>query len=46
MNGLISAPFDDIPIEHRQAAEQVASYLVNVRGGALFLSGADVCLLG
>lgn len=45
MNGLIPAPFDDIPLEHRQAAEQVASYLVNVRGGALFLSGADVCLL-
>ena len=45
MNGFIPTPFDDIPLEHRQAAEQVASYLVNVRGGALFLSGADVRLL-
>ncbi len=45
MNGFLSNPFDDISPEHRQAAEQVAAYLVNVRGGALFLSGADVQLL-
>ena len=38
----MSNPFDSIPEEHRQVAEQVAAYLVNVRGGAMFLSGADV----
>ena len=45
LNGFMSTPFDSIPEEHRQAAEQVAAYLVNVRGGAMFLSGADVRLL-
>ena len=45
LNGFMSNPFDSIPEEHRQAAEQVAAYLVNVRGGAMFLSGADVRLL-
>ena len=45
LNGFMSNPFDAIPEEHRQAAEQVAAYLVNVRGGAMFLSGADVRLL-
>lgn len=45
LNGFMSHPFDSIPEEHRQAAEQVAAYLVNVRGGAMFLSGADVRLL-
>lgn len=45
LNGFMSSPFDSIPEEHRLAAEQVAAYLVNVRGGAMFLSGADVRLL-
>ncbi len=45
MNGFLSNPFDDIPLEHRESAEQVAAYLVNVRGGAMFLSGADAQLL-
>lgn len=45
LNGFMSNPFDSIPEEHRLAAEQVAAYLVNVRGGAMFLSGADVRLL-
>lgn len=45
LNGFMSNSFDTIPEEHRQAAEQVAAYLVNVRGGAMFLSGADVRLL-
>ena len=45
LNGFMPNPFDSIPEEHRQAAEQVAAYLVNVRGGAMFLSGADVRLL-
>ena len=42
LNGFMSTPFDSIPEEHRLAAEQVSAYLVNVRGGAMFLSGADV----
>ena len=33
----MSNPFDSIPEEHRQVAEQVAAYLVNVRGGAMFV---------
>ena len=41
----VSAPFNEIPDEFRQAAEHVATYLVNARGGALFLSGADLRLL-
>lgn len=41
----MTTPFDEIPDEFRQAAEHVASYLVNARGGALFLSGADLRLL-
>ena len=45
LNGFMSNPFDSIPEEHQIAAEQVAAYLVNVRGGAMFLSGADVRLL-
>lgn len=45
LNGFMTTSIDSIPEEHRQAAEQVAAYLVNVRGGAMFLSGADVRLL-
>lgn len=41
----MTTSFDEIPDEFRQAAEHVASYLVNARGGALFLSGADLRLL-
>ena len=37
--------FDDIPPQHRTSAEQVSEYLINLRGGAPFLSGADVRLL-
>ncbi len=38
-------PFDKIPPEYRESAEQVSNYLVSARGGALFLSGADLRLL-
>lgn len=41
----MSTSIDEIPDEFRQAAEHVTSYLVNARGGAMFLSGADLRLL-
>lgn len=36
---------DDVPEGYRESATQVADYLIAVRGGALFLSGADIRLL-
>ena len=33
------------PVSHQDSAEQVREYLVSVRGGAPFLSGADCQLL-
>ena len=41
----MNTPFNDIPLEYKNSAEQVANYLVSARGGALFLSGADLRLL-
>jgi len=35
----------DIPPQHQEKAEQIRAYLVHVRGGAPFLSGADCRLL-
>ena len=35
----------DIPSEHYEKAEEIRAYLVHVRGGAPFLSGADCRLL-
>ena len=45
MNSFLSDPFAEIPVELQESAEHIATYLVNVRGGALFLSGADLRLL-
>ena len=35
----------DVPAEHREAAEVVRGHLVALRGGAMFLSSADVLRL-
>ena len=45
MQEMFLMPVDDIPSQHRISAQQVSDYLINLRGGAPFLSGADVRLL-